>query len=39
MRILIGEDGEKTAGALSSGLERGGFSTATAHTGEEGFFS
>lgn len=38
MRLLIVEDDQKTARALASGLERGGFSTATAHTGEEGFF-
>jgi len=38
MRVLIVEDDEKTALALSSGLERGGFATATAHTGEDGFF-
>jgi DNA-binding response OmpR family regulator len=37
-RLLIVEDDLKTAAALASGLERGGFSTATAHTGEEGFF-
>jgi DNA-binding response OmpR family regulator len=38
MRILIVEDDEKSASALASGLDRGGFSTATAHSGEEGFF-
>jgi two-component system copper resistance phosphate regulon response regulator CusR len=38
MRILIVEDDVKTAGALADGLGRGGFSTAVAHTGEEGFF-
>jgi two-component system copper resistance phosphate regulon response regulator CusR len=38
MRLLIVEDDEKTARALASGLERSGFSTVTAHTGEEGFF-
>lgn len=38
MRLLIVEDDEKTARALSAGLESAGFSTATAHTGEEGFF-
>jgi two-component system copper resistance phosphate regulon response regulator CusR len=38
MRLLIVEDDPKTARALASGLERGGFSTATAQTGEEGFF-
>jgi two-component system copper resistance phosphate regulon response regulator CusR len=38
MRILIVDDDEKTACALASGLDRGGFSTETAHTGEEGFF-
>jgi two-component system copper resistance phosphate regulon response regulator CusR len=37
MRVLIIEDDEKTARALASGLERGGFSTAMAHSGEEGF--
>ncbi|MGA2556994.1 MAG: response regulator transcription factor [Verrucomicrobiota bacterium] len=38
MRLLIVEDDVKTARALAAGLERGGFSVATAHTGEEGFF-
>jgi two-component system copper resistance phosphate regulon response regulator CusR len=38
MRLLIVEDDEKTARALAAGLESAGFSTATAHTGEEGFF-
>jgi two-component system copper resistance phosphate regulon response regulator CusR len=38
MRLLIIEDDEKTANALASGLQQGGFSTSTAHTGEEGFF-
>lgn len=38
MRLLIVEDDEKTSGALKKGLESEGFSTATAHTGEEGFF-
>jgi two-component system copper resistance phosphate regulon response regulator CusR len=38
MRVLIVEDDEKTALALSSGLERGGFATAMAHTGEDGLF-
>ena len=38
MGLLIVEDDEKTSGALKTGLEREGFSTATAHTGEEGFF-
>ncbi len=38
MRILIIEDDEKTAHAIESGLATGGFSVATAHTGEEGFF-
>jgi len=38
IRLLSVEDDEKTARALASGLERGGFSTATAHSGEEGFF-
>jgi two-component system copper resistance phosphate regulon response regulator CusR len=36
MRLLIVEDDEKTARALASGLECGGFSTAMAHTGEDG---
>ena len=38
MRVLIVEDDLKTAGALKAGLEGEGFSTATASTGEEGFF-
>ncbi|MGA2543451.1 MAG: response regulator transcription factor [Verrucomicrobiota bacterium] len=38
MRLLIVEDDVKTARALAAGLERGGFSVATAHTGEDGFF-
>jgi two-component system copper resistance phosphate regulon response regulator CusR len=38
MRLLIVEDDEKTSGALKSGLESEGFSTAKASTGEEGFF-
>ena len=38
MRLLIVEDDKKTSGALRTGLESDGFSTATAHTGEEGFF-
>ena len=38
MRVLIIEDDEKTARAIASGLETGGFSATTAHTGEEGFF-
>jgi len=38
MRLLIVEDDLKTARALAAGLERGGFSIATAHSGEEGFF-
>ena len=38
MRVLIIEDDEKTARAIASGLEAGGFSPTTAHTGEEGFF-
>lgn len=38
MRLLIVEDDEKTARALAAGLESSGFSTATAHTGEEGFY-
>jgi two-component system copper resistance phosphate regulon response regulator CusR len=38
MRVLIIEDDEKTAHAIASGLEAGGFSATAAHTGEEGFF-
>ena len=38
MRLLIVEDNEKTARALAAGLEGSGFTTATAHTGEEGFY-
>jgi two-component system copper resistance phosphate regulon response regulator CusR len=38
MRLLIVEDDLKTARALAAGLERAGFSIATAHSGEEGFF-
>ena len=38
MRLLIVEDDGKTSGALKAGLEGEGFSTATATTGEEGFF-
>ena len=38
MRLLIVEDDKKTSAALKTGLEREGFSTAAAHTGEEGFF-
>jgi len=38
MRVLIIEDDQKTARALASGLESAGYATATAHTGEEGFF-
>jgi two-component system copper resistance phosphate regulon response regulator CusR len=38
MRVLIIEDDEKTARAIASGLEAGGFSATVAHTGEEGFF-
>jgi two-component system, OmpR family, copper resistance phosphate regulon response regulator CusR len=38
MRLLIVEDDEKTADALATGLARADFSTATARTGEEGFF-
>jgi two-component system copper resistance phosphate regulon response regulator CusR len=38
MRVLIIEDDEKTARAIASGLEAGGFSATTVHTGEEGFF-
>jgi two-component system copper resistance phosphate regulon response regulator CusR len=38
MRVLIIEDDEKTARAIASGLEAGGFSAAAAHSGEEGFF-
>ncbi len=37
MRLLIVEDDLKTARALAAGLERAGFSIATAHSGEEGF--
>jgi two-component system, OmpR family, copper resistance phosphate regulon response regulator CusR len=37
-RILIVEDDRKTADALVSGLERGGFETILARTGEEAFF-
>jgi two-component system copper resistance phosphate regulon response regulator CusR len=38
MRLLIVEDDQKTADALATGLANAGFATATAHTGEEGFF-
>jgi two-component system copper resistance phosphate regulon response regulator CusR len=38
MRLLIVEDDQKTADALATGLANAGFSTAIAHTGEEGFF-
>ena len=38
MRLLIVEDDKKTARALAAGLDRAGFSTTVAHTGEEGFF-
>jgi len=38
MRVLIVEDDRKTAQAIAVGLERSGFSTNTARTGEEGFF-
>ena len=38
MRLLVVEDDVKTARALAAGLERAGFSVATAHTGEDGFF-
>jgi two-component system copper resistance phosphate regulon response regulator CusR len=38
MRVLIIEDDRKTARAIASGLEAGGFSAAAVHTGEEGFF-
>jgi CheY-like chemotaxis protein len=38
MHLLIVEDDEKTARALASGLERAGFATTTAQTGEDGFF-
>jgi two-component system copper resistance phosphate regulon response regulator CusR len=38
MRVLIIEDDEKTARAIVSGLESGGVSAASAHSGEEGFF-
>jgi DNA-binding response OmpR family regulator len=37
-RILIVEDDRKTADALVSGLERGGYETILARTGEEAFF-
>jgi two-component system copper resistance phosphate regulon response regulator CusR len=36
MRVLIIEDDEKTARAVVSGLEGGGFSAAAAYSGEEG---
>ncbi len=39
MRVLIIEDDQKTARAIASGLETGGFSASIAGTGEEGFFS
>ena len=38
MRVLIVEDNEKTARAIAAGLEGAGFATATAHTGEDGFY-
>lgn len=38
MRVLIIEDDEKTAQALAAGLGSAGFGTATAYSGEEGFF-
>lgn len=38
MRVMIVEDDLKTADALKKGLEKEGFSVATARTGEEGFF-
>jgi two-component system copper resistance phosphate regulon response regulator CusR len=38
MRLLIIEDDEKTADALAIGFAQAGFSTATARTGEDGFF-
>lgn len=38
MRVLIVEDDNKTACAIASGLESGGFSATTAHSGVEGFF-
>ena len=38
MHLLIVEDDEKTARALASGLQGAGFSTATAHSGEDGFY-
>jgi len=38
MRLLIIEDDEKTADALAAGFAQAGFSTATARTGEDGFF-
>jgi two-component system copper resistance phosphate regulon response regulator CusR len=38
VRLIIIEDDEKTVRALMSGLEKEGFSVATAKTGEEGYF-
>lgn len=38
MRLLIIEDDEKTADALATGFTQAGYSTATARTGEDGFF-
>ena len=38
MRILLVEDNEKTVRSVKTGLEKEGFSVASAHTGEEGFF-
>lgn len=32
------EDDEKTAQAVAAGLKGAGFATATAHTGEDGFY-
>ena len=37
MRVLIIEDDQKTARAIASGLEAGGFSAKVAHSGEDGF--
>ena len=38
MRVLIIEDDQKTARAIATGLEAGGFSATSAQSGEEGFF-
>jgi DNA-binding response OmpR family regulator len=38
LRILVIEDEPKVAGVVQAGLEREGFQTAVAGTGEEGFF-